>query len=74
MNWRDRISVIPRFAMAKRASRERASWYQLFSIIWPPVKRWTKLFAVTTSSEDVQAAVQYAAELRETVIPFTPTA
>jgi uncharacterized protein (DUF433 family) len=74
MNWQERITVDPNVCHGKpciRGSRVMISVILDNLAAGEPIDEIVRGYHV--EREDVQAAIQYAAELaRETVIPFTP--
>lgn len=76
MSWHDRITVDPAVCHGKaciRGTRVMVSVILDNLAAGEPVEEIMRGYHVEL--EDVQAAMQYAAELaRETVIPFTPDA
>jgi uncharacterized protein (DUF433 family) len=75
MNWRDRISVDPTVCHGKACIKGTRV---MVSVVLDNLAAGEATEEIMRGyhleREDVQAAVQYAAELaRETVIPFTPT-
>ena len=76
MSWQDRITVSPNVCHGKACIRGTRV---MVSVILDNVAAGESVEDIVrgyhVEREDVQAAIQYAAELaRETVIPFTPTA
>jgi uncharacterized protein (DUF433 family) len=76
MSWQDRITVNPNVCHGKACIRGTRV---MVSVILDNVAAEESVESIIrgyhVEREDVQAAIQYAAELaRETVIPFTPTA
>jgi uncharacterized protein (DUF433 family) len=74
VNWQERISVDPNICHGKACIRGTRI---MVSVILDNLADGETVDAIARdyhlTPEDVQAAVQYAAELaRETVIPFTP--
>ncbi len=75
MSWRERVTVDPNICHGKVCIKETRV---MVSVILDnlaagePVERILEGYPSLTR-EDIQAAMQYAAELaRETVVPFTP--
>ena len=76
MNWRDRITVNPSVCHGKACIRGTRV---MVSVILDNLAAGESIEEIMrgyhVEREDVQAAMQYAAELaRETAIPFTPGA
>ena len=76
MNWRDHISVDPNICHGTaciRGTRVMVSVILDNVAAGEPAEEIMRGYHL--EREDIQAAIQYAAELaRETIIPFTPSA
>ncbi|MGD9649033.1 MAG: DUF433 domain-containing protein [Pirellulales bacterium] len=74
MNWQDRISVDPKICHGKACIRGTRV---MVSVVLDNLAAGESYESIVdgyhVTREDIQAAIQYAAELaRETVIPFMP--